>query len=195
MSDAGELGVPIEDPDLDEDGDEFEEDGETGGGLPPVVKISILVLAVAGLGFGAFILTQKLIIPTLGGTEMVQNFKQRQAEKRLAKAEEKKSERKKGPVIRHPITGFTANLIGRRRNLVAFDLLLEVYSEEADEELTDKEFQIRDAMLIYFGARTLQEISTREFLVEVRDTIKTMLNNILGEETIDTVYFTKFIIQ
>ena len=195
MSDAGETGIPIEDPDFDEAGDEFEEDGEDGSGLPPAVKIAILVLAVAGLGFGAFVLTQKIIIPSLGGIEMVQNFKQRQAEKRLAKAEEKKSEEKKGPVIQHPITGFTANLTGRRMNIVAFDLLVEVYSEEADQRLTDKEYQIRDAMLIYFGARTLQEISTREFMVVVKDTIKMMLNEILGEDMVDAVYFTQFIFQ
>lgn len=194
MSDAGEMGIPIEDPDDFEDGDEFEDDDE-GGGLPPVVKIAILVLAVAGLGVGAFMLTQKLIIPSLGGSEMVQNFKQRQAEKRLAKAEDKKLEKNKGPVIQHPILGFTANLTGRRRNVVAFDLLLEVYSEEADQQLTDREYLIRDAMLIYFGARTLQEISTREFMISVKDTIKSIVNNILDEESVDAVYFTQFIFQ
>ena len=194
MSDAEEMGIPIEDPDDFEDGDEFEDDDE-GGGLPPVVKIAILVLAVAGLGVGAFMLTQKIIIPSLGGSEMVQNFKQRQAEKRLAKAEEKKLEKNKGPVIQHPILGFTANLTGRRRNVVAFDLLLEVYSEEADQQLTDREYLIRDAMLIYFGARTLQEISTREFMVSVKDTIKSIVNNILDEGSVDAVYFTQFIFQ
>ena len=57
------------------------------------------------------------------------------------------------------------------------------------------DFQIRDAMLIYFGARTLQEISTRELLTTVRDTVKKMLNGFLEDELVDTVYFTKFIIQ
>lgn len=194
MSDAEGMGIPIEDPDDYEDGDEFE-DEDGGGGLPPVVKIAILVLAVAGLGVGAFMLTQKLIIPSLGGSEMVQNFKQRQAEKRLAKAEDKKLEKNKGPVIQHPILGFTANLTGRRRNVVAFDLLLEVYSEEADQQLTDREYLIRDAMLIYFGARTLQEISTREFMISVKDTIKSIVNNILDEKSVDAVYFTQFIFQ
>ena len=196
MSDDGDLGISIEDPD-DEELDEFDdEDGDGGGaGLPPAAKIAILATAVIGLGFGAFILTQKLIIPRLGGSEMVQNFKDRQAEKRLEKAEEKKSEKKKGPVFQHPITGFTVNLTGRRRSLLTFDLLLEVYSEEAVQQLSDKEYQIRDAMLLYFGARTLQEITTREFMVGVKDTIKAMLNNMLGDEMVDAVYFTQFIFQ
>ena len=196
MSDADDLGISIEDPD-DEDLDEFDDDEGDGGGagLPPAVKIAILVAAVAGLGFGAFILTQKLIIPRLGGTEAVQNFKQRQAEKRLEKAEEEKLEKKKGPLIQHAITGFTVNLAGPRRNLLTFNLQLEIYSEDAVEELTEKEYLIRDAMLSYFGARTLQEITTREFMVTAKDTIKSLLNSIVEGEPVDAVYFTQFLFQ
>lgn len=50
-------------------------------------------------------------------------------------------------------------------------------------------------MLIYFGARTLQEFPTRELLTTVRDSVKKMLNRFLEDEPVDTVYFTKFIIQ
>ena len=190
MSELEERGTSIEDPDDEENGEEQEE--ESGGKGPGiVVKLALIVVVFGGLAFGAYMLTQKVIIPMIGKNETVQAFKERLNQ---PKEEKEKKVKDRGDPIRHNVDGMVANLSGSRR-VVAFDLLLEVYSKDAQKELVDKDFQIRDAMLIYFGARTLQEISTREFLVTVRDTIKTMLNGFLEDAPIDTVYFTKFIFQ
>ena len=191
MSETEGPDIPIEDPDDDEDFDDGE--GESGGKGPGiVVKLLLIVVVFGGLAVGAYMVTQKVIIPMLGDNQTVQALKERINQ---PKEKKKKKGKERGDPIRHTVEGIVANLAGPRRNLVAFDMLLEVYSEDAQEELVDKDFQVRDAMLIYFGARTLQEISTREFLVTVRDTVKRMLNDFLKDEPIDTVYFTKFIIQ
>ncbi len=190
MSEIEDRGTSIQDP----DGEGAEEEAaESGGkGLGIIVKLLLILVVFGGLGFGAYLLTQKLIIPMLSSSETVQAVKERL---NRPKAEKKKKVKDRGDPIRHSVEGIVANLSGSRRSIVAFDLLLEVYSEEAKEELTDKDFQIRDAMLIYFGSRTMQEVATRQFLVTVRDTIKKMLNGFLEDAPIDTVYFTKFIFQ
>lgn len=189
MSEIDDRGIPVEDPDEEEE--EHEEEGDEGseGGFSPILKLLLLVVLLGGLVTGAYFVTQKLIIPKLSSSETVQDVK-----KRLNQPKKEKP-KKKGPVIRHQLLGITANLAGPRRNLVSFDLMMEIYSEDAQEELIDKEFQIRDALLIYFRARSLQEISTRQFLVTVRDTLKRMLNSTLEGDPVDTVYFTKFIVQ
>lgn len=189
MSEIEKQGTSIEEP--DDDG-AAEEEAESGGkGVGIIVKLLLVVVVFGGLGFGAYLLTQKLIIPMLSSSETVQAVKDRLNQ---PKSEKKKKAKDRGDPIRHSVENIIANLSGSRR-IVAFDLLLEVYSDDAKEELVDKDFQIRDAMLIYFGGRTMREVSTREFLVTVRDTIKTMLNGFLEDSPVDTVYFTKFIFQ
>lgn len=191
MSEIGEQKTPIE-------GSDRQLEKAAGRGsqpLPPFVKLIILLAGVLVLVAGAYFLTQRVILPQVRGISVVE--KMTEVKQRLQKPKKKtEKKKKKGPVIKHPITGITANIGGSRgRTFVAMDIIVETTSEESRDEMVDKEYQIRDALIFYFRGRTLREIATREFLITARDTVRGIINSIIESEPVDTVFFTTFLIQ
>ena len=197
MSEIGEQETPIEGSDRQLE----EAEGRESQPLPPFVKLIILLAGVLLLAAGAYFLTQKVILPQVRGISVVEKMtevKQRLQKPKKETEEKKKKERKKkkGPVIKHPITGITANIGGSRgRTFVAMDIIVETTSKESRDEMVDKDYQIRDALIFYFRGRTLSEIATREFLITARDTVRGIINTIIESEPVDTVFFTTFLIQ
>lgn len=191
MSEIGEQETPIEGSDRQLE----EAAGRESRPLPPFVKLIILLAGVLVLVAGAYFLTQRVILPQVRGISVVE--KMTEVKQRLQKPKKKtEKKKKKGPVIKHPITGITANIGGSRgRTFVAMDIIVETTSEESRDEMVDKEYQIRDALIFYFRGRTLREIATREFLITARDTVRGIINSIIESEPVDTVFFTTFLIQ
>ncbi|UCH62530.1 MAG: flagellar basal body-associated FliL family protein [Fidelibacterota bacterium] len=198
MSEIEEQGVPLEEAeDLTEEDQAVKESKP----LPPFVKLIILVAGVLILAGGAYFLTQKVVLPQIKKvpvmdkiTEVKQKLQKPKREEDTSK--EKKKKKKKGPVIKHPIMGITANIAGGRgRTFVAVDIMVEATSEDSRDEMLDKEYQIRDALIFYFRGRNLREIATREFQMSARDTVRSIINSILESEPVDTVFFTTFLIQ
>ncbi len=173
-----------------------EENGDEGKRSLPIVKLAVIIVGVILLGLLAFILTQRVIVPKLTGLDDVGD-KIRDMRENVQKArEEKKKAGKLGPVIAHPIHGITANTAGSRgRRFVTFDIILETRVEDARDEMVTKDYQIRDAMITYFGGRTVNELATRQFMSAAKDTVKALINGMLETGEIDTMYFTKFLIQ
>ncbi len=155
----------------------------------------ILLAGVLVLVAGAYFLTQRVILPQVRGISVVE--KMTEVKQRLQKPKkETEKKKKKGPVIKYPITGITANIGDpRQRTFVAMDIIVETTSEESRDEMVDKDYQIRDALIFYFRGRTLSEIATREFLITARDTVRGIINSIIESEPVDTVFFTTFLIQ
>lgn len=191
MSEIGEQKTPIEGSDRQLE----EAAGRESRPLPPFVKLIILLAGVLVLVAGAYFLTQRVILPQVRGISVVE--KMTEVKQRLQKPKKKtEKKKKKGPVIKHPITGITANIGGSRgRTFVAMDIIVETTSEESRDEMVDKEYQIRDALIFYFRGRTLREIATREFQITARDTVRGIINSIIESEPVDTVFFTTFLIQ
>ena len=191
MSEIGEQKTPIEGSDRQLD----EAAGRESRPLPPFVKLIILLAGVLVLVAGAYFLTQRVILPQVRGISVVE--KMTEVKQRLQKPKKKtEKKKKKGPVIKHPIAGITANIGGSRgRTFVAMDIIVETTSEDSRDEMVDKEYQIRDALIFYFRGRTLREIATREFLITARDTVRDIINSIIESEPVDTVFFTTFLIQ
>ena len=191
MSEIGEQETPIEGSDRQLE----EAAGRESRPLPPFVKLIILLAGVLVLVAGAYFLTQRVILPQVRGISVVE--KMTEVKQRLQKPKKKtEKKKKKGPVIKHPITGITANIgDSRGRRFVAMDIIVETTSEESRDEMVDKEYQIRDALIFYFRGRTLSEIATREFLITARDTVRGIINSIIESEPVDTVFFTTFLIQ
>lgn len=203
MSEIEEQGVPLEEAE-----DRAAEEPKP---LPPFVKLIILVAGVLILAAGAFFLTQKVILPQVKKIHVMERITEVKQKLQKPKREEdiedisediskekkkKKKKEKKGPVIKHPITGITANIAGGRgRTFVALDIMVEATSEDSRDEMVDKEYQIRDALIFYFRGRTLREIATREFQLSARDTVRSIINSIIESEPVDTVFFTTFLIQ
>jgi len=197
VSEIEQRGIPLEEP----EGSPQEEEPRESRPLPPAVKLLILVAGVAIMAGGAFFLTQKVILPMLPKASVVEKMtevkqKLQKPKKEKVKKEKKEKKEKKGPVIKYPITGIVANTAGSMgRALLAFDIMVETSSEKSRDEMADKEYQIRDALIYYFGGRTLREISTRQFMVTARDTVRNIINSIIESEPVDTIFFTSFIIQ
>lgn len=191
MSEIGEQGTPIEGSDRQLE----EAAGRESRPLPPFVKLIILLAGVLVLVAGAYFLTQRVILPQVRGISVVE--KMTEVKQRLQKPKKKtEKKKKKGPVIKHPITGITANIGGSRgRTFLAMDIIVETTSKESRDEMVDKEYQIRDAFIFYFRGRTLREIATREFQITARDTVRGIINSIIESEPVDTVFFTTFLIQ
>lgn len=176
------------------------------GPLPPIVKLLILVAGGVLLVGGAFLLTTKMILPIISRppageamSEVKEKLQLPKKEKDETEAGEKKKKKKKkklGPVISHPITGIVANPAGSLgRRIVAFDLMVETRLEDAQAEMIEKEYKIRAALITYFSGWTVREISTREFQMAVRDTVRNIINSVVEGEPVDTVFFTTFLIQ
>ncbi len=191
MSEIGEQETPIEGSDRQLE----EAAGRESRPLPPFVKLIILLAGVLVLVAGAYFLTQRVILPQVRGISVVE--KMTEVKQRLQKPKkETEKKKKKGPVIKYPITGITANIGDpRQRTFVAMDIIVETTSEESRDEMVDKDYQIRDALIFYFRGRTLSEIATREFLITARDTVRGIINSIIESEPVDTVFFTTFLIQ
>ncbi len=185
---------------------------EGSGPLPPFVKLIILVVGVLVLAAGAYFLTLKVVLPEVKKirvmekiTEVKQKLQKPKREEEISEEDiskekkekkKKKKKKKKEPVIKHPITGITANLSGGRgRTFVAIDIMVETTSEESRDEMVDRDYQIRDALIFYFRGRTLGDIATREFQLSARDTVRSIINSIIESEPVDTVFFTTFLIQ
>lgn len=214
MSEIEERGIPIED--AEEEPEEVEdEEVQESKPIPPLVKLLILLGTVLVLAAGAFFLTKKVILPqiarsTVGDkiTEVKQRLQQPKREDgSIDEAEDKgegsevrkrsrKKKAKRGEVLRHEIKGITANTAGSMgRRFVVMDLIVETTSDDSKKQMAELDYQIRDALIFYFGGRTIQEIATREFQYTARDTIRSMINSIIDSEPVDTVFFTTFLIQ
>ena len=189
MSEIGEQETPIEGSDRQLE----EAAGRESRPLPPFVKLIILLAGVLVLVAGAYFLTQRVILPQVRGISVVE--KMTEVKQRLQKQKTEK-EKKKGPVITHSIPGIVANIGGATgRRIVAMDIIVETTSEESRDEMVDKDYQIRDALIFYFRGRPLREIATREFQITARDTVRGIINSIIESEPVDTVFFTTFLIQ
>ncbi len=198
MSEIEDRGVPLEEAE--------DRAAKEPRPLPPFVKLIILVAGVMMLAAGAYFLTQKVILPQMKVilpqikkspvAEKITEVKQKLQKPKREEDKKKSKKKKKGPVINHPITGIIANIAsGRGRTFLAIDMMVETTSEESRDEMVDKEYQIRDALIFYFRGRTLSDVATREFQLTARDTVRSIINSIIESEPVDTVFFTAFLVQ
>ena len=156
------------------------------GQLPPAVRWIGLCVGATVLVMAAFFITRKLIMPSV--EEMAMGGK-------ITEAKEKMQRKKRGPAVQHTIQGVTANTAGSLgRRFVTFYLTLDT-TEDFREELVEKDYRIRDALIAYFRGRTVQELSSARFHLTAKDTIRSIINGMLEDEPVDSVYFTAFFIQ
>ncbi len=164
----------------------------------PAAKWLTIVAVVLVVGLAAFIVTQRVIVPKLTGDHGVGD-KLREIKQTLIAAdaeEEIETVEKSGDVSSMALKGITVNTAASRgRRFVTFDLSLESRVSDVEERIELKEYQIRDALISYFGGRTVTELSSRYFMAVAKDTVATIINDILRANVVDTVYFTKFLVQ
>lgn len=81
-----------------------------------------------------------------------------------------------------------------RRYLMAH-IGFESDEQDALEELKDREIVVRDVILRLLGRRTVAELSASEQRAELKEELRTAVNDVLQEGAIDRLYFTQYVLQ
>jgi flagellar FliL protein len=150
---------------------------------PPavLVKVSLLVVVVAAMAAGSYVVITRLLAPHLGPP----------AEERAANAA---APEPPGPVYTLPeLIVNPAGTSGRRYLKVG--IAFETDGLPAIEEMTQRDPQIRDLIIRELTSRTLEELVDPVLREEVRETVILKINEVLAAGAVRNLYFTDYIIQ
>jgi flagellar protein FliL len=69
-------------------------------------------------------------------------------------------------------------------------------SSEKDKELIDKHKpQMRDVILLFLSNQTFDDVKTVEGKLQLKQSLLSRINNVLGRAIVEQVYFTEFVVQ
>ena len=111
---------------------------------------------------------------------------------------ENKAEKEEQMSIIIPLKSFVVNLFDKRgigKRYLKISMELEVRSEEDRIKIENNVPRLRDTVLILLSSQTLKEINTMEGKLELKNAIVVRMNQILGNKTIQRIYFTEFVVQ
>ncbi|RKJ38095.1 flagellar basal body-associated protein FliL, partial [Butyricicoccus sp. 1XD8-22] len=78
---------------------------------------------------------------------------------------------------------------------VRLQLKIQTDSKKAAEELTKRDFQIKDIIIQELSELTEEDLQGKQGKIFLQSTIKTQLNELMQEGTVEQVYITSYIIQ
>ena len=146
---------------------------------PKKSKLKLIIIGVAVLLIGA------------GGIFGYSKYKKGKA----ANAETNKT----GKVsIICPLKSFVVNLQDKKgfgKRYLKVTMQLEVGKEEDKLLIGNNNPQIRDTILLLLSSQTLKEINTMEGKLELKQTLLSRMNQILGDGVVRRIYFTEFVVQ
>jgi flagellar FliL protein len=97
-----------------------------------------------------------------------------------------------------PLESFIVNLLdkaGLGKRYLKVTMELEVNSEQ-DKGLVEKSTaKLRDTILLLLSGLSFSDINTIEGKVELKKWLLTRINQILGEGTVEKIYFSEFVVQ
>jgi flagellar FliL protein len=114
------------------------------------------------------------------------------------KSNENKAEKEKQVSIIIPLKSFVVNLFDKRglgKRYLKISMELEVGSEEGRTKVENNVPRLRDTVLILLSSQTLKEINTMEGKLELKNAVILRMNQILGNKTVRSIYFTEFVVQ
>jgi flagellar FliL protein len=172
----------------------------------------ILLLVLGGLGAGGYFYVYPKFFakpkPSAEGAEQAPaegGHAPAKAEEKAAgghgggeKGGEKGEKGKEGagkpkPVALAPFVVNLSDPLGRR--YLKLTIMVETMGAAANAELTDKEPQVRDQIIMLLSSKTYQELATMESKMALKADIVRRLNQILGGSKVLQVYFTEMVIQ
>ncbi len=110
-----------------------------------------------------------------------------------AKIEKKE---KKEPGVIYTISDITINpkdSYGRR--FAVFEIALELPNEDAKAALDKMKPIIVDRILQYLRSRTVAELTNTTNVAQMKIDLKEDINDILGQDLVQNLYFTKFVLE
>ena len=171
-------------------------------GIPMKMVIVIGVVAlVLGLG-GAFAIF-KLMAGGHGGeaakteASAAKGESHGEADSKPAATEVKPGAAKvSSPGVTFDVEPFIVNLSDVQEvRYLKITVKLELESQEASGELTNRIPQIRDTILVLLTSKDSASIRTTQGKFQLRDEITQRVNSLLPKPAVRTVYFTEFVVQ
>ena len=97
-----------------------------------------------------------------------------------------------------PLKSFVVNLYDKKgigKRYLKITMEVEVLGEEDKLKVENHMAQMRDTVLILLSSQTLKDINTMEGKLELKHAILLRMNQILGNKTVQKIYFTEFVVQ
>ena len=167
----------------EQDQDQDQEETQAAGSKKSMLIVIILVVSlITALSLVYFVLYPKYQEMTGG------------ADSTLVEEEPEKKEIVVGKLFK--IEGLTVNpknSMGRR--FVVLDIVLEYQNEEDELKLNEFRPLIFDALLKYFRSKTVEHYSAQDAMEIMRVEIIVLVNEILPEEIITNLYFTRYMLE
>ena len=165
---------------------DLEEYDDESTGLPPAVKILIVVIVLIILSVGAFFVSKMFLLPKY------QSYKEA---KEIAEVEAAKNVVPSMGLI-HIINNITVNTLGSggRRYVIA-EVALEVSDQLVIDEIISREPQIRDEFIRYLRRQTAQHVLDLGFQERSRRDLTKVLNAHLNSGKVDSMYYIKLLLQ
>jgi len=167
--------------------------------LAPTIALAIRTLVILAIivadAFAAYYLVARALAPRLLEARVVNAM--RQAEEPAAPAEQP-TETAQPPTVGTitPIEDVVVNPSGTSgTRYLCTTVALEAVDPTVVEEIQGREPQIRDLLIEILGQRTVEELSDLETRENLREEIKTAVNDLLVSGEITGVYFANFVLQ
>jgi flagellar FliL protein len=97
-----------------------------------------------------------------------------------------------------PLNSFVVNLqdkTGVGKRYLKLTMQLEVGKEEDKLLIGNHNAQLRDTILLLLSSQSLKEINTMEGKLDLKQTLLSRMNQILGDTIVRGIYFTEFVVQ
>lgn len=155
--------------------------GQSGGGKKKLIIIIVLAVVLIGAGVGAALMF-------LGGDEEAEEG----AEKAVEEAPKK--------AIYLPLKKMTVNLPKGPARFLQIEMQLMSYNQAALDAVAEYMPVVRNDILLQLASQRYEEISTLQGKEQLRaqllETVQGILKEQAGmEESIDSIYFTSFVMQ
>lgn len=97
-----------------------------------------------------------------------------------------------------PLESFIVNLMdntGSGKRYLKVTIELEVPGEAEKKKLEGSKTQTKDTILMLLSSRSFEEISTVEGKIGLKQALLTQINQMLGGNIVNRIYFTEFVVQ
>jgi flagellar FliL protein len=100
--------------------------------------------------------------------------------------------------IVYPLKSFIVNLADKKgvgKRYLKITMEVEVAGEEQKALVNHKVPQLRDTILLMLSSRTIEEITSMEAKLELKQILLARMNRAVGKDVIQRLYFTEFVVQ
>ena len=162
---------------------EEEREVEEGDSKRSSLKLIILGVLVIVLGVAGFFVWNIFMNGSKTEAQVAETTLQKPQEKETAS---------------FPLDSFIVNLMdksGSGKRYLKVGMILDIVNQERGTTVEKYKPQIRDTILLLLSSKSYGDISTMEGKLELKRSLLSRINHILGEVIVTRIYFTEFVVQ